>query len=485
MLIKKLPWFDLAASSCLIIYSVIIWLPTRAFPFHWDSAGFVINALENLRQTNFNPPVITGSDFAHPPLFIFLAALIWKVFSQSILAQHLINLPFFILFLVSNYYLSKKILTPYLSFIIAILVGLMPIVLAEYGVIYLDLPTAALITLSLALYLSKKTMSSFIVFSLALLTKETAILALPFFILMEYPKKSLKGLSYLLSLGPLLLYYCLHYLQTGWWLIKPETAATHRFAFNFNELSLSVQFVFQELFIYQFRWVITAAFIVAIVMFYQKHHQISEIFNNKIINTFIGIITSSFVFFIFMSEFSPRYVLFVLPLMLIVSVYYLGKLLPQITLGVLLFLFCLVNLFSWYPSPSTNSNYEFRPPEDLGYQEMIHVFRSLSAYLSVYEPQSLIYGAFPENLYLTQTYQGYVKKPLNYYPCTEYKPDKSKRSVLVIHPYSPGQITCRGLMDQYQFTPIKRFESYTKWVELYELSALPATPSAKPTTQKP
>jgi len=53
----------------------------------------------------------------------------------------------------STYFIGKKVANPTLGILAAFLVGVIPAVIAEYGIIYLDLPAAALATLGVALYL--------------------------------------------------------------------------------------------------------------------------------------------------------------------------------------------------------------------------------------------------------------------------------------------------------------------------------------------
>ena len=94
----------LAILICLLIWSLAVWWPTRFLPFHWDSAGFVHQAAQNLLATNFSPLIADGSDFAHPPLVPLLLAWVRISFPPDLLNAHLLVLPLLPLFLIRAYW---------------------------------------------------------------------------------------------------------------------------------------------------------------------------------------------------------------------------------------------------------------------------------------------------------------------------------------------------------------------------------------------
>ncbi len=482
-----LPSFDWLVFGLILIYSFIIWYPTRYLPFHWDSAGFVINAIEKLRLSQFQPFNVEGSDFAHPPLMIALWAVIWTLTHQSILALHLSMLPFLPILLFSTYLIGKKLVSASFGALSALILATIPVIISEYGLIYLDLPAATWVALSLALYLSRHKALSVVFLTMAVLTKANALLIMPFFILNDYFSLKLKSFSlkpfilYLIPPTVLLAWFGYHYLVSGWFMVIPSAQMSHRMINNLGELWQSTQYIFTEFFLLQSRWIVTLICLLSgVYLLYQRNQKPSTKISLWLLAAMItlGIAT---LFYIVVAEFTARYVIFLFPLYLVTSLGLFQAALNSSHKG-FSYLFTLTGLivavifiFSWYPAPPKTIAYDFRPPSDLSYQDMITVYRQLGVYLQIREPNTHIYGAFPENIYLTQTYQGYVNRPQNFSLCSQFTPQKEgERHLILLHPYSPVQFYCRQLLDAFQVIPLQKFESGSKWLELYVLSSTPA-----------
>jgi hypothetical protein len=478
-------WFDLLVLFVILSYSLLIWLPTLHYPFHWDSAGFVINALEHLRLTHFTPFNIIGSDFAHPPLLIAIWALIWQYTGQSITALHLSMIPFLPLLMFSTYLIGKKCANSTLGILAAFLIGLIPVVVAEYGVIYLDLPSASLSTLAVALFVYRRQWLALIILTLAVLTKAEVGLLLPmlfYWYLTEpgRPKFSLVSITKFL-LPPLSLFgwFVYHFYLSGWLIVAPSANLVHRFASNLSQLASSSGFILSNYFLGQFRFILLICVLVSMGYYLYINRSVKPTLPNRYLVGFMISLAIALLFFIIMAEYAARYTIFLLPYYLVASLLIISQGLQLLSsvkfsytwlsVGSVLIGGCFLSV--WYPKIPTVLTYDFRPPEDLSYQDMIHVFRNLGAYLSINESNSQIYGSFPENIYLTQSYQGYVTSPLKFSLCDQFVYNPQVRTLLVVHPYSPGQLDCRQLMDHFTMTPVQKFTAASKWIELYEISA--------------
>src|SRR5580658_1299726 len=86
-------WTDRVTYGAIVAYSLAVWWPTRALPYYWDTATFVVNGARDLRATGFDPLVVAHSDFAHPPLFVALVALAWSALGDSRVVAHALTLP--------------------------------------------------------------------------------------------------------------------------------------------------------------------------------------------------------------------------------------------------------------------------------------------------------------------------------------------------------------------------------------------------------
>lgn len=479
----KVHAFDLIVVVSLIFLSLALWYPTLYLPYHWDGAGFIINAASNLYATHYQPLIAEFSDFAHPPLIPTLLALSWQFFGLSKTVSHILFLPFLPILLIATYFLGK---TLFKSSIYALFPSFLllttPVVLAELGNIYVDLPAAALTTLAFMLAARLHRFSAIFVFTLACLTKESVLFLLPGLILWELPTPTniKKLIPYATPLIALAVYLTYHYQVTGWWFVRPGREMVQ--LTSLTAVFQSFTYVFQATLWSQNRFLLLLPSL-AILIYQLWHGQINI---KKLPLPLVFGLIIPLTLYALSGEYAQRYGLSVLPLYYLTAIYLLHSffkrslILPHADLIVaFITLVCLsAFIIVWRPNHPPTSQYEFRPPEDLSYLDLITVFRQLGAFASFTDPNTLWYGAFPENLYLTQDIHEYIYKPIQFYPCDQFVPRPNQSQLIVLHPYSPGQIICQQLLQTYSLTPTKKFISRNKWIELYTLT--PSTTSKLP-----
>lgn len=466
---KYIDWLTLFS---VILFSYFIWLPTKNLPYHWDSAGFIIVAARNLLNTNFHPFVAAFSDFAHPPLFVASLALIWKIFGNNFLNSHILMFPFLPILMFCTYLIGRKLNDLSLGITSAFLVGSIPFVISEYGQIYIDLPMAALVTLSITAFFYKNNWLAAIFLSLAVLTKMPAFILFPIYLFVTFiQNKNLKNwkayIPFALPLMTLCIWLAYHYSVTGWLLSIP--GRHNSIPKTPDQFLRSSIFVSKAFFINQSRFLLTILGIGSAIYLKLKN---KLDFNNPllillIITNFLGVL-----FFIILGEFGSRYGIFLLPAFVLSFLYFWQKTINNNwifggTSGVI----CLMFIFSWHPKISSTQNYEFLPSDNLSYQDIITIGQYASKFLEINYSSAKIYGAFPEVYQLTQPFQGYVDKPLNFNFCNNFKVDARLNQIIYIHPYSPTQMACRQILDKVSVSPINHFEFNGKWVELYLVDA--------------
>jgi 4-amino-4-deoxy-L-arabinose transferase-like glycosyltransferase len=483
--------FDAFVMLCLLAVALIWWWPHRYLPFWWDSAGFVINAANDLLRTNFNPPIALHSDFAHPPLLMMLVAGSWKVFGANPLAAHLTTLPFLVLLLISTYFLAKKLVSPATAALASMLVASVPIVLHETSQIYLDLPTAALTTLSLALLLNKKLAWAAIALSLAALTKETALFVLPLFALLALDQMSVKDKSKkivtLVALSaPALAYlaYVVVFNQfTGHWFSTRSGRLADKFSYTLTTLTTSLQNVASSFFVENGMWIMSIIALGSLVVLWRK--KALTLKSNKLLWGFLLTAIGVLVAFALFQEYTLRYSLMILPLWFVSALKLLElasqKSAPKQASSIIVgasALALLVLALNWYPQTETTSSYSFSPPTNLTVLDRIFVFRQAAKFVELTHQSKQILGSFPENQQLTQAYLGFVDQGLPFALCNQsVSQEVSESRLLLFHPYSPGQIECKKMLDANQATLLKRFERNGSWVEVFELTEkMPSSP---------
>lgn len=485
----------------IIAYCIFVWWPTKTLPYHWDSAGFVINAANKFYTQGLIPWIAEYSDFAHPPLFMTLLSITWTTFGQKIIVSHILMFLFLPIIMISTYLIGKKIFLykenepslhiEVLSLGAAFLTGTAPFILAEYGMIYIDLPTAALITASFAFGLYKRWGAAVVLMIFAALIKETALVALPSFVFLGLSesisinkKKSLvvrlnflKDFNFLkrilLLISPFLVWavwILYHYFETGWWILRPGRTSQDLSAFS---ILISSFFISWKMFFLQGRWIVsTLAILSAVILFFKNR----EILKDRILVSFYILIISSVVFFSIFGEFTFRYASFVIPFFFLLStkliyeaVKTFNKRADLIVATIAIVIGLGLSILSWSPKYGFTKVYEFGAPIDLNYMDMIKIGEESSGFLSDNFSTAQIYGAFPESYQLTQPYQGYVGKPLLFKSCKEFKHEDNKTIILVIHPYDPGQLDCQIITSIYSLKELKRFKSGDKQLRLYQV----------------
>lgn len=503
--------FHRIAAVVIVLFCMLVWWPTRNLPYHWDSAGFFINATKQLVDTGFSPWVAEFSDFAHPPLLMTLVGGAWNVFGEELWVSHVVMWVFLPLLMGATYLIGRKVLAVDVkknndSYLLpeiealggALLVGAMPFVLVEYGLVYIDLPAGALFSVALAAVLYRRYgwMAAFMV--AAGMVKESVLIGLPIlgFVMASHIWKD-EGVSWsnwqtltakkywkrwiLLALPVVVfgIWLVYHFQVTGWWLVRPERQL--RGVNSLGDMFVAFKFVTRELLFTQGRVVFSLGGLVGLGMIMLDAKKRTLLWSYSVMALWLLVILGVAAF-AKTGEFGLRYGIFLVPavviflvrmnrelVMLFTKKYVRWGMVGIISLNLLLF------ISAWHPvSGQLHAEYRFAPVTDLGYRDMISVASQAAEYLEINYPDATIYGGFPENYQLSEPYQGYVDEPLNFRDCKDYVYSEDEQAILYIHPYSPSQIPCSQILLQVQTRPLEKhqFVSNDTWVELYEIVGL-------------
>lgn len=481
MILSKINQSNVLVFLSVIIFSIIVWFPSKNLPYHWDSAGFVINSAQKLLQNNFQPLIVPDSDFAHPPLLIFLLAWAWKLFGQRTLVSHILMFPFLPIYLISIYFLIKKIFNQPTALVVTIASAFTPVVISEYGLIYIDLPMAALTLLGLSLWLNNEHILAVIFLSFAALIKLPALGIVLGLIIWHLWKKDIKKILYLtipfIFFGLWLIY---HFQIENWWIARPGRLANS--PHTLNSLIKSIIFVGNNLFLEQGRLVFALIFLSSLIFLISKK-MLKKIHK---VNIFVLLLSISLLPFVLTGEYGGRYGIFLYPLYYSICTFTLFLVLKTFKLekkiGFILIVIIPIFYSFWHPKLSASRNYIFKPSEDLSYQDMISVGLQMSNFAQNRFPQAHYFGGFPESYQLTQPYQGYVKKPLSFDQCPQFKLNPNQQQIIIYHPYSPIQIQCSIILQNIAVIPLAKFEKNGKWMELYLVNATQSAKLIKPPT---
>jgi len=478
-------WLDGLVLLSVVVYGVSVWWPTRYLPYFWDSASLVATGAHDLLLRNLWPPVLMELKTAHQPGLMVVLAAAWKIFGESRLVSHLVMVPALPTLMFASYWMGKKLYSPILGILAGFVTGVVPMVVAEYGVLSVELWVGAVAVAAVALWLSNRKMAAMLILAGAVLIKGSAMLVLPALLWWEWAgKKDVKKIGlklYLIPVAALLVWYVFHMSVTGWLFAHPEVPLL--LPDSVNRFLRYVVYVAKTMLTSHWRLVMTGTAGAAVVLLWERKRLAGEEVE-KLAGLLIPV-ALAIVYFGAKGAFGESQSLIVMPFLVLGCLWLAWKALGEVAwfeqtwaVGAFGVAVVVAFLIQWQPKIEAPVEYVFSREADLSYQDMIYVGRASSITVEVNYPSAKIYGGYPEYYQLTEPYQGYVTRRLDFEVCSNFQPDDKKIQVVILHPYHPSQQACRILLDQYTFKPVQRFENNGAWVELYQYAA---TPSAEPT----
>ena len=160
----------------LFLLLLALHLPLLRLPYFWDEAGYYVPAARDLLLYGELIPHSTPSN-AHPPLVIAYLALAWKVLGYTPLVTRTAMLAVAAFSLLGVFRLGQRVANSEVAVAAAICTALYPVFFAQSSLAHLDLAAAGLTFWGLLAYVENRRWCVVVWFSLAVLAKETAILA--------------------------------------------------------------------------------------------------------------------------------------------------------------------------------------------------------------------------------------------------------------------------------------------------------------------
>jgi 4-amino-4-deoxy-L-arabinose transferase-like glycosyltransferase len=210
-------------------------------PYFWDEAGYYIPAAWDFFRTGALIPQTTVTN-AHPPLPSILLAAWWHLSGYVISGTRTLVCMVTAAALLAVFKLARNLTTTAVAAVTVILTAIYPVWYAQSTLAHADIFAAAFTLWGLSLYLdptestsNSKAFATALLFSLSVLSKETAIvtptaLALweAILLIRDRPNPVLRRLHalwlviLLLPILPLAAWYAYHYHQTGFVFGNPE-----------------------------------------------------------------------------------------------------------------------------------------------------------------------------------------------------------------------------------------------------------------------
>jgi hypothetical protein len=417
--------------AVIFVTVFLLHAPLLQLPYFWDEAGYYIPAARDLLLTGSLIPHTTVSN-AHPPLVMAWIVLWWKAVGFAPLVTRSAMLVVAAFSLLGVFRLAECAANTQVAIASTLCTALYPVFFAQSSLAQVDLAAAGLTFWGLWAYLEDRPVAVAMWFSLAVVAKETAILAPVGVAAWEVlglvlPKRgALLGLwknangsesersarrivPLLIPLVPLTLWFAYHYLRTGYVFGNPEFFR-YNVAATLNPLRfvLALGLRLWQAFGYLHLWLLTLGMLLAMLL--------PAVNDSGIVRSRIAIPVQMIflvvvkVYVIAMALIGgavlARYMLPAVPLVIIVGVSTLHRRLRYWPAAVAVVAVAFVAAWFWNPP------YGFSPEDNLAYRDYILLHQDGERFLEARYPMAHALTAWPGSDEMTRPWLGYVTRPV-------------------------------------------------------------------------
>jgi 4-amino-4-deoxy-L-arabinose transferase-like glycosyltransferase len=408
-------------------------------PYFWDEAGYYIPAAWDFFRTGTLIPQTTATN-AHPPLPSILLAAWWHLSGYVISGTRTLVCMVAAAALLAIFKLAKNLTTSAVAAATVVLTAIYPIWFAQSTLAHADIFAAAFTLWGLAFYLdqsesasNKNALLTALMFSLAALSKETAIVtpaALSLWEIVQLIRNrssaSPRRIIWILALAspvlPLAAWYAYHYHKTGFVFGNPEFLRYNATA-NLD------------------------AYRIGLALWHRLLHLTTHM------NMFVPVVCAIAVLFIPVTSTAPPNI--PKPPLKAIAVVLLanwiafsilgGALLTRYLLPMypLILLLCAVtwhrHLRQWWSLAALsavaflagiwiNPPYAFAPEDNLTYRDMVVLHQRAVRYIDQHYPQATVLTAWPATAELNRPELGYTNHPVKTTPIQNFALDQIQKA---------------------------------------------------------
>ena len=430
---------ELRRSPTVLLFAVFflalfaLHVPLLRLPYFWDEAGYYIPAARDLLLTGSLVPHSTPSN-AHPPLVMACLALAWKVLGYTPLVTRTVMLLFAAWSLLGVFRLAQRVANVEVAVASSLCTGLYPVFFAQSSMALVDLAAAGFIFWGLGAYVSDRYRVAALWFSLAILAKETAILAPlalftwelgaePFWRsgLASQPANESEGnrknLVLLLPIIPLGLWYGYHYWRTGFVLGNPEF-----FRYNVQatlhplRILLALGMRLWQVLGYMGLYLLTLATLFAMWLPPLEDQGFARRrITPSVQYSFLAVMVADVLAMAAIGgAVLARYMLPVVPLVIVIGVSTLHRRVHywRAVVGIVALAF-VAALF-------VNPPYGFSIEDNLAYHDYIVLHQNADSFVEARYPMARVLTAWPASDELTHSYLGYVSRPMRVFRVEDF-----------------------------------------------------------------
>jgi hypothetical protein len=398
--------------------------PLLRLPFFWDEAGFYIPAAYDLVHTHSVIPQST-LDTGHPPLPAAYLALWFSLSGWKPAVARIAMLLLAAFALTNVFLLARRVAGTGVAVASTIATAVYPIFFVQSSLAHADLPAAAFTLWGIRLAVERRLGPSQLAFSLAVLSKETAVitpLALAIWELASatgesWLKRFRRSLIFLTPVLPLSAWLLYHHHATGRFF---GNAAFYQYnvtqALNPLRFVLALGLRFWALLGLMNMLALTAAMGAAMLFppVVDANGQRGRIAIRTQLQLALIMLAHIVTFSLLGGAILTRYLLPAYPLVIIIAMSTLRRrILRWEWPAAVIVIFFVLGLFFDPP-------HRIAPEDNLTYRDFIELHYRAARFLQQHERQSTILTAWPAKDELTKPYLGYVSSPFQVVPVSDF-----------------------------------------------------------------
>jgi len=403
--------------------------PLLRLPYFWDEAGYYVPAARDLLLSGSPIPHSTASN-AHPPLVPAYLTLWWKIAGYAPVVSRTAMLLAASFSLLGLFRLGEQVANTEIAIAATVCTAFYPVFFAQSSLVHLDLVAAGFTFWGLHGYVRDRTWETAGWFSLAAMSKETAILA-PLALLAWDLASRLVGkdgnewrfvfrrhfrnpFAFLFPLLPLSAWYAYHNMRTGFVFGNPEF-----FRYNVEgtlqplRILLALLTRLWQTLGYFHLLLLTLAALFAMWLpplraesiegDYQERPRIALNMQFALLSVIVAYVLAMAV--VGGAELA-RYLLPVVPLVILICVSTLWRRVRRWRSVVIII--ALAFVAGWF----TNPPYGFAPEDNLAYRDYILLHQRAEEFLEARYPMARVLTAWPASDELSHPYLGYITRPM-------------------------------------------------------------------------
>src|SRR5579864_1506302 len=376
--------------AVLVVVIFLLHWPLLQLPYFWDEAGHYVPAARDILLTGSVIPHSTPSN-AHPPLVMAWVALWWKCCGYAPLVTRSAMLVVAAFSLLGVFRLAERVANTEVAIGATLCTALYPVFFAQSSLAQVDLAAAGLTFWALAAYLEDRRIVTAAFFSVAVLAKETAILApaallcwqlvqwiWPTAAKLVLPRRANWVAALLSPFVVLGLWYTYHYAHTGYVFGNPEFFR-YNVASTLNPLRFLLALATRvwQVFGYLMLWLLTLGMLFAMLLPPQRDDGVER--------PRIGV-PEQLVFLVVIAMYVvalaliggavlARYMLTAVPLVIILAVSTLRRRLRYWPVAIAVVGVAFILAWFWNPT------YGFSPEDNLAYRDFIVLHEEIGRFV--------------------------------------------------------------------------------------------------------